>query len=84
MEITKDEKEALKALRSSPGYVVLCKLEDDFASRLGKRLLESDLSNPQDVKIIEDNKLYLQARKDFLKNIESHTREIVEPVKVSS
>lgn len=77
MQLTKDEKESLKAIKNHPWYKVLEKIHEEAMTNLWIRLLtKSDLEKPEDIAIIQKNKIYIQARSDFFRDTEKHLREI--------
>jgi len=79
MELTKEEKDALIWLTKHPWFRVLEKIEEVARNKLWQLLLESNLKDPKVIDILEENKLYAQARKDFLLNAKKHTQEIYTP-----
>ena len=77
MKLTKDEKEALKAIKNHHWYKVLEKIHEEAIKNLWISILtNSDLDNPQDITIIKRNKDFIQARSDFFRDTEKHLREI--------
>lgn len=82
MKLSQEEKDFLISLKQHPWYKVIHKIEEDAKNELWKKLLEADLSNQEDIKIIQKNQIYQQARDDFFKNIDKHTREIYTPKEV--
>lgn len=79
MKLTEEQKGALKALKNSYGWEVLKMVEEEAMVKLAKQLYESDLDNDKHVETIKKNQIYMKARRDFMANVESHTREIYTP-----
>jgi len=79
MKITKEEKELLKELKNHPWFKILEKIEDEAINNLWKFLLNSDLNNEKDIEVIKKNQIYVKARRDFMKNIDNHLKEIYTP-----
>lgn len=77
MNLNKEDKESLKALKNHPWYKVLEKIHEEALTQLGIELLtKSDLDNSDHIAILQKNKIYIQARADFFRDTEKHLREI--------
>jgi hypothetical protein len=59
---------------------VLKLIEEEARNNLWQKILEIDLSNPDNLKTLEENQVYVKARADFLHNIKKHTAEIYNPI----
>ena len=77
MQLNKDEKEALKALKNHPWYKVLLKIHEDAVANLWINLLvNANLYNNEDINILKRNKVFMEARQSFFQDTEKHLREI--------
>lgn len=82
MKLSKDNIEALKSLVKHPGFAVVEQLEEQARIKLWQWILDVDLTDEKNLKIIKENQVYTKARADFLQNIKKHTAEIYNPVDV--
>lgn len=80
MKLSKDNIEALKSLVKHPGFAVVEQLEKDARIQLWQWILDVDLTDEKNLRIIKENQTYTKARSDFLQNIKKHTAEIYNPI----
>ena len=80
MTLNKDQKEQLKSLTEHPGFKVWELIEEDARNRLWQRILSADLSNENELKLIQENQIYVKARQDFFVNIKTSTASIYNPL----
>lgn len=78
LQLTKDEKEILKAFKNHEWFRILEKIENEARLIFAENLEVADLDNPAHLKILRDNQIYSKARKDFYSNIDRYTQEIQE------
>ncbi len=76
MKLNQDQKSMLQALVSHPGWKIVKMIEEDESVKLGKSLLNADLTNEKAISILKDSQVYNKARRDFVNDIEKHSREI--------
>jgi len=79
MELTKDQITALKGMKQHPWYKVLELLQEDITNRLWKTLLSVDLKDEKTIKILEENQIYVQAMRTFLKETDKFVQEVYSP-----
>jgi hypothetical protein len=79
MQLTKEQRAELSALKKHPWYATLLRIEEEAMNNLGRLVLTWDLDNPQVLEVVKKNKIYAKARQDFFANIESHLMEVYTP-----
>ena len=66
MTLTEQDKNELRAMKKSPWWAILEKLEREYIENFNKEVMESkdfDISNPETQKKIQEASLYIRARK---------------------
>lgn len=82
MNLTKDDKEALKSILNHPWFKVIEKLEEEARINLwvtASTLMTSDKTIEEIKPELERLRIYLQARTDFIANIKANSSEIYIP-----
>ena len=78
MQLSKDQIDQLKQLTKMPWWKIIKEIEDEVTNTLWRELLRSKLTD-KDIEIIKRNQIYMEARQDFIFNIEKHLKEVYTP-----
>lgn len=80
IELTQEEKKILQDFKWSPVYKLLVRIEENEMNKITQIIMaNTDFNNKDHIRILEKNQDYCKARKDFLQNIDKHTKWIYTP-----
>lgn len=83
MKLTEDEKNHLKAMKKSPWWAILEKLEREYIENFNKEVMQApdfDIMNPETQKKVQEASLYIRARKWVFDLVNVNTMWIHSPL----
>jgi hypothetical protein len=80
LTLSKEQKESLVAMRNTQGFQVMRLIEQEHLKDFALNFAETfDIKNPDHLKRLEIDQLYIRARTDFMNNAESNMSESYAP-----
>jgi uncharacterized protein (DUF2132 family) len=83
MKLTEQDKNELKAMKKSPWWAILEKLEREYIENFNKEVMQApdfDIMNPETQKKVQEASLYIRARKWVFDLVNVNTMWIHSPL----